>query len=858
MVDKEYFAFISYKSEDVEWATWLQHELEHYHLPASFNGRTDVPQELRPVFRDIDELSAGNLPEQIKQALENSQNLIVICSPQSAKSPWVNQEVETFIALGRTNGIFPFIVEGNSPSEFFPPALLHLPKKDERLGGDVSKKGRDAAFVKVVAGMLEVDFDSLWNRYEKEKAEEERKQREQRDRLLISQSRFLAEKANALVEEGDSYTARLLLMEATATPTHPDHPYTIEAERAFRNAISHNSAIFTGHIRAVQTAMYSHDGRMIVSASSDNTIKIWDSRTGNCMKTLQGHEASATYATFSYNDRIIASASWDKTIRLWDSQSGECFSVLERHAKDVRYVTFSHNDNMLVIVGTYYNPLSASSDNNAIIICDISTRQIRHTLYHHRNKVNCVAFSNNDDIIASASDDQTICLFESKTGNVVARLEGHKESVNHLEFISNTDELVSFGNSEIIFWNILTKQLLKRIKTEKEFTFAAYNNERKMIAAVVNNDVNIWDKESEKLLQVIQTHLPYPESVSYLHFSPNGRNVVLAITDDTIRQHDVCPNNNLVLEGHKDFVTNTCFSPDGKLIASSSEHMDRTIRIWDVRSGDCLNILTGHTSRIKSVTFSPDGKMIASASHDGSIRFWGLDGTVLFRFEGQGGFNSISFSPDGLYAASSQDGKICLWDVLGRKCIRAVEGSIYDLSNCISYSMDGETIAAAWGNNILILNAHNGEPIRMMENHDDFIFSVAYSHNGKRIVSTSRDKTIKIWDAKTGECMFTFKHNYDVTSAKYSPDDKIIASSSWDGTIRIWNASDGICLQKTFLSTSAFSVSFNAQGNKIAISASEKVVVLEYPSLDDIITQTYNRFKNRQLTPEERRRFYLE
>ena len=75
---KEYFAFISYKSEDVEWAIWVQHELEHYHLPASYNGRADVPQEFRPVFRDIDELSAGNLPEQIKQALFNSQNLIVI------------------------------------------------------------------------------------------------------------------------------------------------------------------------------------------------------------------------------------------------------------------------------------------------------------------------------------------------------------------------------------------------------------------------------------------------------------------------------------------------------------------------------------------------------------------------------------------------------------------------------------------------------------------------------------------------------------------------------------------------------------------------------------------------------------
>ena len=220
--NREYYAFISYKSKDVEWAIWVQHELEHYHLPASFNGREDVRQDLRPVFRDIDELSAGNLPEQIKQALVNSQNLIVICSPQAAESPWVNQEVETFISLGRTNRIFPFIVEGNSPKEFFPPSLLGLPKNEERLGGDVTKIGRNAAFIKVVAGMLGVDFDSLWNRYEKEKAEEELKFHEQRDfhdfvnemkqkkeapnEIVISYSRKDFDKVKAIKEEIEQVT----------------------------------------------------------------------------------------------------------------------------------------------------------------------------------------------------------------------------------------------------------------------------------------------------------------------------------------------------------------------------------------------------------------------------------------------------------------------------------------------------------------------------------------------------------------------------------------------------------------------------------------------------------------------------
>lgn len=146
--DQEYFVFISYSSLDNNWAIWLRDELEHSHLPASFNGRTDVRDNLRKVFRDRDELSAGpEWDEQVNKALANTNNLIVICLPNAAKSDAVNKEVETFIALGKEDHIFPFIVEGDKPEYCFSPTLRHF-----RLGGDVNKDGgRDSTSIKVVA-----------------------------------------------------------------------------------------------------------------------------------------------------------------------------------------------------------------------------------------------------------------------------------------------------------------------------------------------------------------------------------------------------------------------------------------------------------------------------------------------------------------------------------------------------------------------------------------------------------------------------------------------------------------------------------------------------------------------------------
>lgn len=104
--------------------------------------------------------------------------------------------------------------------------------------------GRDAAVVKTVAGMLDLAFDTLWQRYEREKAEEERKIREQRDNLLRVQSRFLSEKAISLVEENDSYTGRLLALAALPNNIDsPERPYVAEAEYALRHANHSNSAI---------------------------------------------------------------------------------------------------------------------------------------------------------------------------------------------------------------------------------------------------------------------------------------------------------------------------------------------------------------------------------------------------------------------------------------------------------------------------------------------------------------------------------------------------------------------------------------------------------------------------------------
>ena len=172
--EMKYVAFISYKSEDVKWAKWLQDKLEHYHIPSALrNGREDIPEYVRPVFRDRTDLSAGRLEKAISDALEVSHFLIVICSPIAAQSPWVCKEVQFFIDSGREDNIIPFIIDGQPNStdpaaECFPEALRLLTGNRERLGINVNENGKEAAFVKVVATILDIDFDALWQRFQRQ------------------------------------------------------------------------------------------------------------------------------------------------------------------------------------------------------------------------------------------------------------------------------------------------------------------------------------------------------------------------------------------------------------------------------------------------------------------------------------------------------------------------------------------------------------------------------------------------------------------------------------------------------------------------------------------------------------------
>lgn len=175
----KYFAFISYNARDTQWGKRVQRKLEHYRMPATLcSERGWKRKPMNPVFFAPTDIQPGGLSEELQERLASSRNLIVICSPNSAKSEWVGKEIEFFHSLGRTDNIHFFIVDGtphsgNPDTECFNPVVDRL-GMPEILGANIHEKNykwpwlnKERAYVQLISKLLGVEFDSIWQRHKR-------------------------------------------------------------------------------------------------------------------------------------------------------------------------------------------------------------------------------------------------------------------------------------------------------------------------------------------------------------------------------------------------------------------------------------------------------------------------------------------------------------------------------------------------------------------------------------------------------------------------------------------------------------------------------------------------------------------
>ena len=457
--------------------------------------------------------------------------------------------------------------------------------------------------------------------------------------------------------------------------------------------------------------------------------------------------------------------------------------------------------------------------------CDLSRSIFTEAL----GNVMAVAFSPQEDIFATANTDGKIRLWNKKTGKIQSILSGHTNSIRCVAFDSEGNTLVSAGIDRTIkLWDVTTGECLQTLKGHDNWIRSvAFDSEGKILASGSSDcTIKLWDVTTGKCLQTLKGHDNWIRSVA---FDPEGKILASGSSDCTIKLWNSTTGECLqTLEGHQLWVSSIAFSPIPpssplsigveSILASSSG--DRTIKLWDVKTGECLKTYRGHGEAIYAIAFSPDGKILASGSGDNTIRLWDTvtDRCYQILYGHSNQIVSLDFSADGkTLVCASLDRLVKLWDIETGKCLHTIQGYT-DWAFPIAFApqQNNPPILAGVSNDYTVrLWNTKTEKCQILSGHRDHVWSVAYNSRGTKLASCGAEPDIRVWDVENGECQQILVGHTDwVRSLSFHPGDRILASSSADGTVRLWDLEKGTA--STIEIPQVWSVAFNYKGNLLA------------------------------------------
>lgn len=381
-------------------------------------------------------------------------------------------------------------------------------------------------------------------------------------------------------------------------------------------------------------------------------------------------------------------------------------------------------------------------------------------------------------------------------------------------------------NGELHLWDAMSGKKQLACKGHTSWTWAVtFSPDGRWLATASDDSfVKIWDVKTGKCLQILENHTAAANTVA---FSQDGTLLASSSQDGTIQlwrlqAHSANPLFQPIAQPWKTLcelpqrVWSIAFSPDSKFLACGSE--DHNLYVWDVETGDCLQILQGHSDWVRRVAFSPDGQFLASGSTDRTVKLWEIGSDQCYRtFQGHTQeVTGLTFSPDGCYLATgSHDQTVKLWavsptDPLGEagQCIKTLQGHTNRIWS-VAFSPDGKRIASGGDDHATKLwSADTGQCIKTWKGHTNEILCLALNAAHSLMATGHEDETIKLWDVATGQVIKTLRgHGDRVWALSFAPklslrsmgmdetNDILLVSGSGDGTIKFWNGKTGQCLK---------------------------------------------------------------